>query len=88
MVEEVEGVWEVLRFDNDFEIYNQFPYPVRKIANGKIHSEWINQNYYKIKLNGKDYLNIELLLYKLSRMMILKTKHKLIISIVKSLIIE
>ena len=56
MVEDIEGVWEVLRFDDDYEIYNQYPYPVRKITTQRINSEWINQYYYKIKLNGTDYL--------------------------------
>ena len=56
MEQEIEGAWEILKYDSDYEIYNQFPYPIRRINTGKIISERINQYYYKMVLNCKDCL--------------------------------
>ena len=56
MAEEIEGSWQVLKSDNDYEIYSEYPYPVRRIGTDRINSEWISTGYYKIKLNGNDYL--------------------------------
>ena len=42
--EEDEGVWELLKYDNDFEINTKYPYPVRRVGKTKIASESINNN--------------------------------------------
>ena len=37
MVED-EGIWETLIYDNDYEIYNQYPYPIRRTKTGFINT--------------------------------------------------
>ena len=56
MSEEIEGSWQELKFDSDYEIFSVYPYNVRRIGSDRINSEWINAGYYKIKLNSNDYL--------------------------------
>ena len=40
MVED-EGIWETLIYDNDYEIYNQYPYPIRRTKTGNTISECV-----------------------------------------------
>lgn len=59
---EEAGSWETLKFDNDYEIYSEFPYPIRRINSERINSEWIGiDKYTRIKINGKDYLKHRLI---------------------------
>ena len=54
MIEDI-GQWETLAVDTDYEIFNQMPYPIRRKDTGRIISEWLNDGYPKIKLNGVRY---------------------------------
>ena len=45
MVED-EGIWETLIYDNDYEIYNQYPYPIRRTKTGNTISECVGTNEY------------------------------------------
>ena len=38
--------WEVCRIDNNYEINTEYPYPIRKISNKYVVSEWNNGNGY------------------------------------------
>ena len=59
---EEAGSWETLKFDSDYEIYSEFPYPIRRINSERINSEWIGiDKYTRIKINGKDYLKHRLI---------------------------
>ena len=50
--EEDEGVWELLKFDNDFEINSKYPYPVRRVGTIKVLNERIDgSGYYKLSIN-------------------------------------
>ena len=44
-------------FEDEYEIYNYYPYNIRKKSNGKIVGEWINKQngYINVALNGKPY---------------------------------
>ena len=52
MGEEV-GSWEKLKYDNDYEIYTEFPYPIRRVGTEKIKKESINDGYYKLNIKQK-----------------------------------
>ena len=52
MTEEV-GNWEELVYDSDYEIYSEYPYPVRRKGKDKIVKECIDGGYYKLNINGK-----------------------------------
>ena len=55
-MEEDSGIWEVLKYDNDFEINTAFPYPVRRIGTDKIKKEYVDfYGYATININGKIY---------------------------------
>ena len=59
---EETGSWETLKFDNDYEIYSEYPYSVRRINSERINSEWIGiDKYTRIKINGQDYLKHRLI---------------------------
>lgn len=49
--------WQDLKgFENDYEIFTEYPYPIKKKANNKIVQEWDNGDVYrKVKLNKRDY---------------------------------
>ena len=48
------GQWEVLRINNNYEIYNEYPYPIRKLSNGKILRETTHKsNGYVVCTIGK-----------------------------------
>ena len=44
-------------FEDEYEIYNYYPYNIRKKSNGKIVGEWINKQngYINVALNSKCY---------------------------------
>ena len=51
---EETGEWLELVVDNDYEIFNQYPYPIRRKGSDKVISEWItDKGYVRCKLNGK-----------------------------------
>ena len=48
-----ESNWETLVYDRDYEIYSEFPYPIRRKGKDKIVKECISCEYCKININGK-----------------------------------
>ena len=50
------GMWEDLKEHDDYEIYSEFPYQIRKKTTGKILKETLKDNgYLMVSLNGKKY---------------------------------
>jgi len=49
----MEGNWEVLAFDSDYEIFSEFPYPIRKKNSDKILKESIHAEYYAVNIKQK-----------------------------------
>lgn len=48
--------WEVCAIDNDYEIFTEYPYQIRKIKNKRIISESHNDSgYLRCMMNGKLY---------------------------------
>ena len=47
---------ELIDFENDYEIFTEYPYQIRRKSDGLIISEWINGGYVKICLNNYNYL--------------------------------
>ena len=48
--------WEVCAVDNDYEIFNEYPYQIRKISSKRIIKEWHEKNgYLRCRMNGKNY---------------------------------
>ena len=56
-INESEGQWETLKENNDYEIFNREPFPIRKKGSDKPVSEYIEKStgYYRCALNGKKY---------------------------------
>ena len=54
---ESEGEWEVLKENEDYEIFNKFPFPIRRKGSDKLITESIHKasGYYRCSLNGKVY---------------------------------
>ena len=51
---EQEGVWESVVVDNDYEIFNQYPYPIRRKETDRVTKEHIDSlGYVGVNLNGK-----------------------------------
>ena len=48
--------WIVCKVNEDYEIFDQYPFYIRKKKNGKIVKEGISHGYIRLKLNGVDYL--------------------------------
>ena len=48
-----EGNWEELKFDNDYEIYSEFPHPIRRKGKDKIVTESITHGYTRLHINNK-----------------------------------
>ena len=57
MTEESTGEWLELIVDKDYEIYNQYPYPIRRKCSDKLISEFIEKtnSYVQCCLNCKTY---------------------------------
>ena len=49
------GSWIELRFDNDYEIYTEYPYPIRKKSTGKILSESLLSGYLSVFIKRRQY---------------------------------
>ena len=48
--------WEICAVDNDYEIFNEYPYQIRKIKNKRIIKEYHNdEGYLLCTMNGKKY---------------------------------
>lgn len=48
--------WQTCAVDNDYEIFTEYPYQIRKISNKRIIKEWHEKNgYLQCKMNGKNY---------------------------------
>ena len=48
--------WELCAVDNDYEIFNEYPYQIRKISSKRIISEHHNEDgYLRCTMNGKHY---------------------------------
>ena len=45
--------WEILKYDNNFEINKHYPHEVRQIASGRIVKEYIDVDYYKLRIGSK-----------------------------------
>ena len=43
---EGEGHWQTLEHDNDYEIFSEYPYPIRRISNKRVVSEFDNGDGY------------------------------------------
>jgi len=56
MTNESIGEWEELKIDNDYLIFNQYPYPIRRKNSDRLIKESIVDNgYVMCSLNGKRY---------------------------------
>ena len=56
MTDEIAGEWINCEIDNDYEIYDQFPYPIRRKGLDEPISEIIDENgYVNCYLNRKHY---------------------------------
>ena len=52
-----EPHWEICVVDNDYEIYSEYPYPIRKKSTGRVIKESLQTaGYVRVKLNKKDTL--------------------------------
>jgi hypothetical protein len=50
-------VWEICVLDNDYEIYSEYPYYIRKRSNQRIISEYVeNTGYIRCTMSGIKYL--------------------------------
>ena len=64
MAEEI-GSWIELKFDNDYEIYSEYPYPIRKKSTGIILKECINGGgYVCVSLKRKCQLKHRLIAFQ------------------------
>ena len=48
-----DGTWESLVYDNEYEIYSGYPYPIRRKGKEKIISEFIDKGYHRMMINQK-----------------------------------
>ena len=54
---EEQGEWLECVVDNDYEIYSEYPFPIRRKGSNKVISEWIHKTGYILcKLNKKPYM--------------------------------
>jgi hypothetical protein len=52
---EETGSWELLKFDNDYEIYTEYPYPIQRVGKDWILKEsYTGNGYLHVKINGRD----------------------------------
>ena len=49
-----ENSWKVLKFCERYEIYSEFPYPIRIIENKRVITEFEDGGYIRISINGKN----------------------------------
>ena len=55
---EASGEWLECKADNDYEIWNEYPYPIRRKGSERIINGWIDKStgYVNCSLNDKKYL--------------------------------
>ena len=53
--------WIVCKVDEDYEIFDQYPFYIRKKKNGKIVKEGVENGYVRVYLNGVRYLKHKLI---------------------------
>ena len=54
---EEQGEWLECVADNDYEIYSEYPFPIRRKGSNKVISEWIHKTGYILcKLNMNQYM--------------------------------
>ena len=64
MTEEI-GSWIELKFDNDYEIYDQYPYPIRKKSTGRILKESVtNGGYVRVCIKQKSQFKHRLIAFQ------------------------
>ena len=64
MVEE-SGSWIELKFDNDYEIYDQYPHPIRNKKTGRILKESVtNMGYMRVAIKGKSQTKHRLIAFQ------------------------
>ena len=57
MTDEHVGEWVTCIIDSDYQIFDQYPFPIRRKASDKVISEWLDGGgYVDCKLNRKTYL--------------------------------
>ena len=50
-----DSVWQILKYDANYEINTEYPYSIRRIGKTKPQAEWIDSNgYYTLKISGKN----------------------------------
>ena len=48
-----QGEWQTVRNHDDYEIWSEHPYPIRKKSNHRVVSECLNTTgYYQVRLSG------------------------------------
>ena len=55
MTEEAGVYVDLLNFENDYEIFNQEPFMIRKKSNHYVLKESLREGYVRVTLNGKQY---------------------------------
>ena len=55
---EESGEWLECEADNDYEIFSEFPYPIRRKGSDKVISESVEKStgYIRVSMNGKGYM--------------------------------
>ena len=55
---EEQGQWLECVVDNDYEIWSEYPHPIRRKGSNRISNGWIDKTdgYIRCSLNGKHYL--------------------------------
>ena len=47
---------DLIGFEDDYEIYSEYPYQIRRKRDGYVLKETIDGGYYRVQLNGRLYL--------------------------------
>ena len=55
MTEEITGEWQTCVVDNEYEIWSENPYPIRRKGKDRIIKEWLRNGYLRCSLNAKMY---------------------------------
>ena len=60
----MEGHWEELKVDNDYEIFSEYPYSIKRKGKDKLISEFISNGYIRCNISGKMYLKHRLIAFQ------------------------
>ena len=55
MTDENTGEWIQCVVDSDYEIYSDYPYPIKRLGSDRIIKECLSKGYLRCSLNGKMY---------------------------------